>query len=148
MSTFDVEGGWEIPSPGPVNPLALTVDLEVERVTIQFIRERRLEERTRLEYVADIQDALACLRDDCRLAYVPAVRQDHLAAYLQRLDERRLGVATRWLRRTGLRVFFRFLAHRGYLLAFPAGQLVPPERKELPTYFLSSAECEHLVEIA
>ncbi len=121
----------------------MTLDQALEQFAAQYTSERRLVYRTRVEYVADLQDAFAYLRDECRVIHVPEVQQSHLNAYLQRLDQRGLSVSTRRRKATSLRVFIRFLSQHDYLLASPADQLLPPDREEPPsTRFLTAKECQ------
>src|SRR3712207_2894767 len=122
-----------------VDPLHLTLDQAVEHFAETYLTGRNLAARTRVEYLADLKDAIAFLRDK-GIEHVTDVLPVHLDRYLAHLDGRALKGSTRRRKATSLRVFFRFLVTQGYLQASPADVLVPPEQESTQPRFLSEVE--------
>ncbi len=131
----------------PVDPLHLTLEEALARFTAQYLPGRNLAPRSRAEYVADLQEAIAFLQD-AGVRHVTTVTRGHLERFLAALDHRGLKGSTRRRKATSLRVFFRFLHHAGYLLASPADELVPPAMEAHQPRFLSEAEYQRLLAAA
>ena len=132
----------------PENPLDLTLDQALARFAARYLTGRNLAERTRVEYLADLRDAVAFLRDGCDVTRAAAVEPGHLEGYLSELDRRGLKGSTRRRKATSLRVFFRFLHQQGHLPASPADQLVPPAKESALPRFLSEVEYKRLLAAA
>ena len=136
-------------TPGPVreDPLDLTLDQALGRFARGYIAGRNLAPRTRVEYLADLRDALAFLQEK-GVERANRVAQGDLEAYLAELDRRGLKGSSRRRKATSLRVFFRFLHLQGHLQLSPAEQLVPPAKESGQPRFLTSAEYQRLLAAA
>ena len=131
----------------PENPLDLTLDQGLGRFAARYLTGRNLAGRTRVEYLADLRDAVAFLRDR-GVERAAMVETGHLEGYLADLDRRGLKGTTRRRKATSLRVFFRFLHQQGHLLASPADGLVPPTKESTLPRFLTEPEYKRLLAAA
>src|SRR5215213_7311059 len=131
----------------PIDPTDLTLDQATERFERVHLAGRNLAATTRVEYLADLRDFTAYLKEN-GIERVTVVAPAHLAGFLAALDRRKLKGSTRQRKATTLRIFFRFLVHQHYLLASPADELTPPAKESAPPRFLSEAEYKRLLAAA
>jgi integrase/recombinase XerD len=131
-----------------IDPLHLTLQQGLDRFATQYLPGRNLAARTRTEYLADLRQAHAYMKEELGVGHVTAVTRSHLERYLASLDQHGLKGSTRRRKATSLRVFFRFLHHEGYLAASPADELLPPAMEEHQPRFLTEAEYQRLLAAA
>ncbi len=117
------------------------------RFARSYLAGRNLARRTRVEYLADLHDAIAFLLKR-NVTRTNRVSQGDLEAYLAELDHRGLKGSSRRRKATSLRVFFRFLHQQGHLGLSPAEQVIPPAKESSPPRFLTHPEYQRLLAAA
>jgi site-specific recombinase XerD len=115
---------------------------------LQYEREhlpaRNLARRTRLEYHADIKQAIEFFYRTFHIMATAGIERRHLESFLAELDRRGLRGSSRRRKVASLHSFFGYLYDSGLISTDPTQRLIPSAREYSQARVLSEAEYQRL----
>lgn len=122
----------------------LTLREALEAYQTVYMPSRNLAERTRLEYMNDLEDLVEFL-EKLGLKRISQVDRRHLEAYQAELHRRGYAASTRRRRTSCIRSLFEFLRRDGYTDNNIAEGLIPPKAEHKQPRVLSEREYKDLL---
>ena len=122
----------------------LTLREALEAYQTVYMPSRNLAERTRQEYMNDLEDLVGFL-GKLGLKRISQVDRRHLEAYQAELDRRGYAGSTRRRRTSSIRSLFDFLRRDGYTDSNIAERLIPPKAERKEPRVLSEREYKDLL---
>ena len=112
-----------------------------------YLAYRNFAQRTRIEYVNDLEDLVKYL-DGVGVHNVGEVELPHLVRYFAELEKRGFAGSTRKRKTISIRPFLSFSHMEGYILSDIGKRLIPPYVEARKPHFLTTEETEQLLACA
>ena len=122
----------------------ITLRQALEEYKTIFMASRNLADRTRVEYLNDLQDLIAFL-EQLRLNEVNNIGLPQLERYLAELDNRGIAGSTRKRKVVSIRSFLWYLFQERYIGTNLAKRLIPPFSEASSPRYLTKSEYERLL---
>lgn len=125
----------------------LNLKQAIEEYRTIYLAYRNFAQRTREEYVNDLEDMVEFLERK-GIRHVKEVGLPHLVHYMAELDKRGFAGSTRKRKIISIRSFFGFLYMEGYIITNVSKQLIPSYVEARKPRYLTTEEYNWLLECA
>jgi site-specific recombinase XerD len=125
----------------------LALKQAIEEYKDIYMAYRNFAQRTREEYVNDLEDLVEFL-ERMLIKDVGKVKLPHLVHYMAELDKRGYAGSTRKRKVISIRSFFSFLYMESYIVTNIGKQLIPPFVEARKPRYLTAEEYNRLLECA
>lgn|SRR5574341_298784 len=112
-----------------------------------YIASRNFSQRTRVEYINDLENLIRFL-EQLDIKRVEQLSLQHLERYLAELDHRGIAGSTRKRKVVAIRSFLWYLYQDRYLRTNIGRQLIPPLAEAKSPKYLTESECKRLLDVS